>query len=187
MSHGLHQAAHGEREEGREAHRPVACADQPRPPPETGKTRFVSKTFAREKEAKEWATKLEGQRNEGLYRPTMTKVDLTTYLRDTWLASYRTQVRSTYNPEKTLGKWVFTPQPATPFLGRIALRKLSVRNFDKLYAALLAQGMQARGMAYLHGLLRRALKSAVTKGELPRNPTDGVTLPKPDVRAEIVD
>ena len=44
--------------------------------PETGKTRFVSKTFAREKEAKDWATKLEGQRNEGLYRPTMTKVDL---------------------------------------------------------------------------------------------------------------
>src|SRR5436190_22767 len=65
--------------------------------PETGKTRFVSKTFAREKEAKEWATKLEGQRNEGLYRPRMTK------------------------------------------------------------------------------------------GELPRNPTDGVTLPKPDVQAEIVD
>jgi len=155
--------------------------------PDTGKTRFVSKTFAREKDATEWATKLEGQRNEGLYRPTMTKVDLATYLRDTWLPSYRTQVRSTYNLEKTLGKWIFTPRPDTPFLGRIALRKLSVHDFDKLYAALLAQGMQARGITYLHGLLRRALKSAMTKGELPRNPTDGVTLPKPDVRAEIVD
>jgi integrase len=155
--------------------------------PETGTHRFISKTFAREKDAKDWATKLEGQRNDGLYQPTMTKATLATYLRDTWLPAYATQVRSIYNIEKTLGKWVLRPRPNTPFLGRLALRKLTVNDFDKLYRALAAQGMQARGIAHLHGLLKRALKMAVRKGELPRNPAEFATLPKPDVQAEITD
>src|SRR6266852_5586971 len=155
--------------------------------PETGKPKFLPKTFSREKDMKDWVTEMEGQKNDGLVGPATTKVAFGTYLTTVWLPSYATQVRSTYNIEKTLGKWILRPQPDTPFLGRIPLSKLSVHDFDKLYAALLAQGMQARGITYLHGLLRRALKSAVTKGELPRNPTDGVTLPKPDVRAEILD
>src|SRR5713101_7032878 len=77
--------------------------------PETGKARFIAKTFDREKEAKEWVTKMEGQRDEGLYRPTTTKVTFADYLRDAWLPSYATQVRSTYNLEKTLGKWILRP------------------------------------------------------------------------------
>jgi hypothetical protein len=155
--------------------------------PETGKHRFISKTFARQKEAQAWARSLESQRDEGLYRPTTTKVTLATYLRDTWLPLYRTQVRSTYNIEKTLGKWVLRPQPNTPFLERIALRKLTVSDFDKLYAAMEEHGMGERGIAHLHGLLKRALKAAVRKGELPRNPAEFATLPKPEVQAEIVD
>jgi integrase len=155
--------------------------------PETGKHRFISKTFAREKEAKAWATSLESQKNDGLYRPTTTKVTFATYLTAAWLPSYRTQVRSTYTIEKTLGKWVLAPRPDTPFLGRIPLHKLTVADFDRLYVAMAAQGMQARGIAHLHGLLKRALKMAVRKGELARNPADFATLPKPDVDAEIRD
>ena len=154
--------------------------------PETGKPRFIAKTFDRETDAVQWARSLEGQRDEGLYRPTTTKVTLGGYLRDAWLPSYATQVRSTYNIEKTLGKWILNPQPDTPFLGRIELRKLTVSDFDKLYVAMAAQGMQGRGIAHLHGLVKRALKAAVRKGELSRNPAEFATLPKPEMRAEIV-
>lgn len=154
--------------------------------PESGKHRFESKTFARRKEALEWATALEGQRNQGVYRPSVSKLTLGDYLQAEWLPRYETQVRSTYTVEKVLAKWIMTPQPETPFLGRIPLRKLTVHDFDRLYTALAEKhGMARRGIQHLHGLLRRALKDAVRKGELPRNPTDYATIPKPDVRAEI--
>lgn len=153
---------------------------------ETGKHRFVSKTFAKQKEADEWAKKLEVQRDEGLYRPSLAKATLAGYLTDTWLPMYRTQVRSTYTVEKVLGKWICRPQPETPFLGSKSLRKLTVADFDKLYAAMAEKhGMQRRGIEQVHALLKRALKSAVRKGELPRNPAEFATLPKPCVRAEI--
>jgi integrase len=66
------------------------------------------------------------------------------------------------------------------------LRNLTVGDFDRLYVALAKQGMQGRGIAYLHGLLKRALKMAVRKGELPRNPAEFATVPKPEKQAEIV-
>jgi integrase len=66
----------------------------------------------------------------------------------------------------------------TPYLGRIRLRKLTVNHFDALYLAMEEKhGIGPRGVLHLHSLLRRALKWAVTKGQLPRNPTDGATVP----------
>lgn len=156
--------------------------------PETRKTRWRSQSFAREGDAIAWAKKLEVQRDDGSYRPSLTKLTLTAYLRDKWLPMYRTQVRSTYTIEKVLGKWVFftaKEQPKVPFLGDKPLHKLTVSDFDKLYAAMAEVGVQRRGIEHLHGILKRALKSAVRKGELPRNPLDFATLPKPDVKAEI--
>jgi integrase len=153
--------------------------------PETRKHRFEGKTFTRTKDATDWATNIEAQRNQGLYRPTLTKVTVAAYLKESWLPMYRTQVRSTYTIEKVLGRWIFNPRPDIPFLGRIALRKLTVADFDRLYTAMAKGGMQRRGIEHLHGILKRALKSAVRKGELPRNPAEFATLPKPNVRAEI--
>jgi integrase len=155
--------------------------------PDTGKHRFVSKTFGKGKqsEAKEWAKKLEVDRDEGLYQPTLTKATFASYLTDVWLPMHRKQVRSTYTVETILRKWIFTPQPGTPFLGAKPLRKLTVGDFDKLYLAMEEKGLQRRSIEHLHGVLKRALKSAVRKGELPRNPADFATLPKPNVTAEI--
>ena len=59
---------------------------------------------------------------------------------ETWLPAYRRKAersgRSIYNTEKTLGKWIVRPQPETPFLGKIPLRKLTVNHFDALYLAM---------------------------------------------------
>lgn len=82
---------------------------------------------------------------------------------------------------------MLTPRDDTPFLGRIALHKLTVHDFDRLYVSMAKQGLGARGISHVHGILKRALKSAVRKGELPRNPADFATVPKPDIHAEIVD
>lgn len=155
---------------------------------ESGKTRWRSQTFSREKDAREWARKLEVQRDDGTYRPSVTKLTLARYLREQWLPMYRTQVRSTYTIEKVLGKWIFLTareMPRVPPIGGKALHKLTVGDFDTLYRAMAAENVQYRGIEYLHGILKRALKSAVRKGELPRNPADFATLPKPEVRAEI--
>lgn len=153
---------------------------------DTRKPRFDSRTFRTRKEAEQWVTSTEGQRNDGLYRPTLSKVTLSEYLRDSWLPLYRTQVRSTYTIEKVLGKWIFRPQPDTPYLGRIRLHKLTVAEFDRLYLAMASHhALQRRGIEQLHAILKRALKAAVRKGELPRNPAEFATIPKPNVTAEI--
>lgn len=151
----------------------------------TGKIRFESKTFDRKKEAEEWARQLEVKKDEGTYKPTDAKLTLGEYLTTTWLPVQRKQVRSTYNLEATLGKWVLRQRSNTPYLGGMALKKLTVDDFDRLYVAMAEQGLGVRGITYLHGILRKALKFAVKKHKLAHNPTHDATLPKPDVQAEI--
>lgn len=159
----------------------------------SGKKKFTSRTFATRKEGEVWAAKMEGARDDGSYRPTLGRVTFADYLSDNWLPMYRTQVKGTYNTEKTLGKWILRPQPNTPFLGKVQLTKLTASHFDKLYVAMTEkrgegrgdQPLQRRAIEHLHGLLKRSLKAAVKKGELPRNPADGATIPKPELRAEV--
>src|SRR5437773_1356963 len=102
----------------------------------TGKPRLECKTFDRKKGAEEWARQVEAKRDEGTYRPTDPKLTLSEYLIDTWFKHERTQVRSTYNLEKTLGKWVLRERANTPCLGSIGLRKLTDNHFDRLYTAM---------------------------------------------------
>lgn len=154
--------------------------------PTTGKPQLKQKSFATEREARRWATSQKADLDNGL-RPATSNITFAAYVRDSWLPTYRTQVRSSYNLEKTLGKWVLTGQQGMPPLGGVPMRKLTVDHFDKFYVAMSERGMGARGIEHLHGLLKRALKAAVRKGELPRNPADFATLPKPEVRAEIRD
>lgn len=156
--------------------------------PDTGKDRKQSRTFVSRKEGEAWATKIEGLRNDGVYRPTVSKATFASYLRDTWLPMYSTQVRSIYTPEKVLGKWIInaTPELDVPLLGGKKLSRLGVSDFNRFYVALADNHeMDYRGIQHLHALLRRALKHAVRSGELPTNPTDFAVLPKPDVNAEI--
>jgi integrase len=156
----------------------------------TGVERQTAKTFDTRKEAQEYATKIEGLRNDKKYLPSVARGTFADYLRETWLPTYRTQVRSAYTIEKALGAWIFgtskkKKHEGMPLLGNKRLRDLTVNDFDRFYAALSERGMRPRRIEHLHGLLRRALKHAVRTGQLPSNPTEFATLPKPDRRAEI--
>lgn len=151
--------------------------------PATNKTRWQSKTFDGRKGpdgAEAWARKIEGEKDDGRRGPTLSKATLAEYLRDRWLPSYRDDVKSTYNTEKTLGRWIFNPPSDMPLLGSKKLSALRVSDFDNFYRALKERRpkpMQVRGIEHLHSLLRRALKFAVVKEELAKNPTDGATIP----------
>lgn len=148
--------------------------------PVTKKKRFTSHRAPLKGDAVAWAESLQTDRRDGKVRPTTKKVTLAEYLRQTWLPNYATQVRNIYNVEKTLGKWVLTPQPDTPFLGWRPLLELAGEDFNHLYRAMTAQGLQPRAIAYLHGLLKRALKAAVIQKPplLTSNPLEGVKPPK---------
>lgn len=155
--------------------------------PVSGKPLFESKTFDRKSDATDWATEQEAQRNRGSYQPTSLRITFAEYLRDRWLPVYASQVRNAYNVERVVDKWIFRPQPNVPALGGKALRKLRVADFDKLYEALTERGMKPRGVSYLHGLLKQALKFAVKKGELANNPAQLATLPKSNAAGEVKD
>lgn len=156
--------------------------------PATGKPKNDTKTFLTKADAEAWVSQTKVDKKKGLRRPTITKANLASYLRETWIPFYASQVRSTYNAEKVLGKWIINADTKTrvPLLGRVSLRDLSAQDFTRLYLALDKEhGMQHRGIQHLHALIRRALKYAVRNGELPSNPTDFATLPKPERKDEV--
>lgn len=161
----------------------------------TGKSIDVSKTFDSKPDAKHWADKMEIDKREGTFRPTQNRLTFGEYITKEWLPRYRVGVRkkskerrrqsTLYNLECVVGKWILRQQPNTPFLGDVQLSKLNHSHFDKLYVAMTEkrgegkanQPVRFRAIEFLHGILKRALKSAVEKGELPRNPAALATLP----------
>ena len=153
----------------------------------TQRPQFVSKTFRRKSEADAWARGQESLKDQGT-RPATTRETLAQYLQR-WLPVYAGQVRTStsYNVRKTLERWIIRPRNGARPIGGKQLRKPTDWDFDRLYLYLAAQGMAPRGIRYLHGLLKQALKAAVKKGDLPRNPAEFATLPKANHAAEIVD
>ena len=150
--------------------------------------RCFSKTKNTLKELKAWLIEQEGQKNKGLLRETtVTKQTLASYITNTWLPTYRTQVRSTYNTEKALGRWVLNPRKDTPFLGGIAIAKLQVSDFNRLYIAMQKQGLGTRGISFIHGALVKAFNDGVKQELLMRNPAKNATLPKIETKKEIFD
>jgi integrase len=69
-----------------------------------------------------------------------------------------------------------------PRLGGLRLSALSATEIQAAYGALLDRGLSRRSVEQAHSVLHRALKQAVGWGLLVRNPTDSVTVPRPDRR-----
>ena len=153
--------------------------------PVTRSPQFLSKTFLRKKEAEQWARKQEGMKDKNI-RPATSRQSLAEYL-ERWLAVYAGQVRSStsYNISKTLGKWVLNPRNGVPPIGGKQLRKLTYGDFEKLYQCMAEHDKAPRAIEYLAGILRRALREAVKKGDLPRNPAEFATVPRANRKAEI--
>lgn len=153
--------------------------------PTTGRPQFISKTFELKTDAEKWARKQEGLKDEG-FRPAVTKETLSAYL-ERWLKIHGTQVRARtmYDYKMIVQRWI-TPANGKrlpddcPRLGAVRLDRLEVSHFDLLYVFLAERGLSVRSIRYVHSVLRRALKDAVKKELIPRNPTDFATVPKAD-------
>ena len=157
--------------------------------PITRRPQFISKTHRRKTDAEAWAREQEGLKSRNV-RLATTRQTFAAYLSDVWLPVYITQVRDStaYNITKALGKWILNPRAGTPPIGGRQLRKLTVTDFDQLYRYMAEQTQMApRGIQYLHGIIKHALKAATKKGILPQNPAEFATLPKTDSKAEITD
>jgi integrase len=66
-----------------------------------------------------------------------------------------------------------------PTLGRLALPKLTPQHLSALYGAKLAEGLSPRTVQFLHAVLHAALRQALHRGLIPRNPADAVRAPRP--------
>ncbi|MDP9439891.1 MAG: site-specific integrase [Actinomycetota bacterium] len=70
-----------------------------------------------------------------------------------------------------------------PTLGDVPLEDLTRAHFQRLYGEKLGAGFSPRLVNLVHVVARSALKTAVSWGLLPKNPTDGAVPPKATGRA----
>jgi integrase len=152
--------------------------------PATGKPQFLGKTFKRKGEAEKWVRKEEVKKDDGEALSTSRKT-LAEWLGE-WLELHSEQVRDVtiYNYRMMVNHWILKPAKGAPPIGSIQLTKLNVAAFDRLYRHMSEQGVRPRTVQALHQVLRSALKAAVKKGYLSRNPTESATVPKPNAKGE---
>ena len=67
----------------------------------------------------------------------------------------------------------------TPYIGDIALNKLSTAHVQKMYNELLREkGLSPKSIKNVHGVLHRALDQAIKMGYIKNNPLNAVMLPR---------
>ena len=92
-----------------------------------------------------------------------------------WLEEvHRTAVRfTTYR-----GYRIFLDKHILPALGHVQVQKLTPQHVQAFYASKLKEGLSAKTVRNIHGLLHKALDNAVRWGLVPRNVCDAVSLPR---------
>lgn len=112
-------------------------------------------------------------------RPASSRT-LRSYLSE-WVASIegtvRPQTRQRYAREIDLH--------LLPRIGDIRLDRLTAQHIQSAYGALLRSGLSPSTVRLAHAVLDRALRDAVRRGTMPRNPADHVDLPR-KVEPELV-
>ena len=151
--------------------------------------RTVARTFLTKKEADKWARSQEGrkERRESL---TGDRRSVAEYLA-WWLDMKATgavkgkrglqrtapRSRTLHDYRKTAARWLDRPPTGMPALGRVRMDKVSHRDLDDFYAAMLSE-TTAGAVRRFHGLLAQAFEEAVRKGYLPYNPCDRASVPQ---------
>lgn len=148
-------------------------------------------TFETCREAEAKVLELKGRKNGGGPRPVSSTITFGDWL-ERWLEIHSTQVRAgtLHGYRGIVRRWITDPPDGAgvPRLAKRRLRDLTVDDFDRLYLFMHQHGQRGWGIKpktirATHVVFRRALKDAVRKGIMGRNPTDGVTIPKAEARA----
>ena len=155
--------------------------------PETGKRKFLTRTFDREKDAKAWARGIEGNKDKGILT-TPSKDTLAKYLRR-WLNDVmkgRIRARTWIDYSGVLERYIERPPDDCPPIGAARLDRLTPERIQSLYGWLQAErGLSPRTIRSLHAVLRQGLDYATRTGAIGRNPADLVVLPRQE-RREVV-
>lgn len=94
---------------------------------------------------------------------------------DFWLKS----VKGTVRP-KTYESYDLNVRRLKPLIGRSRLSTLKPPAIEGAYASLLNQGLSAQSVRQAHTVLHTALKKAVGWELIARNPSDAVSVPRPE-------
>lgn len=135
---------------------------------ETGKQK--SKTFDRQRLAKDFLTKLEHEMREGSYVEP-SSITLKEYL-ESWIESYKINIA----PNTERGYRVNIKHICN-ILGNKPLQKIIPADIEAAYANL-EQTLSGTSVLYIHRTLSRALKQAEKQRLINRNPCDFVETPK---------
>lgn len=147
--------------------------------PETGKRKFIIRTFETKGEAQREARKLEKMKDDGVVVEP-TKDTLSVYL-GRWLDAKEGEirVRTIHDYRGVLRRYIIQPPEGIPPIGSIRLNRLSPDAFEQLYTYMRKDlGLAPRTIAYLHAILRQALGDAVRRKSLAANPTDYAKRPR---------
>jgi len=148
--------------------------------PETGKRKYVTKTFDRKKDADAEATRLERQKDLGVM-VVPSKEPLGRYLAR-WLDDVmrgRVRARTWSDYKGTLRRYILDPPDGAPQIGRIRMDRLTGKAIQSLYAHLQhSEGLSPRTVRSLHAVVRQGLAYATRQREVARNAAEDVVLPR---------
>lgn len=113
------------------------------------------------------------ERDQGLSLVLDERQTLAQYL-DSWLATMRSAVR----PRTWQRYEQYIRLHTTPFLGKVALSKLTAQQVQGLYANRLEAGCSPTSVKHLHTVLHKALEDALRLGLVQRNVVDLVRAPR---------
>jgi integrase len=96
---------------------------------------------------------------------------------DAWLVSAKASVRP-----RTHESYALNVRRLQPLLGKQRLSALKPANVERAYGELLESGLSRRTVIQAHTVLHNALKKALQWGLIGRNPTEAVSVPRPERR-----
>jgi len=137
-----------------------------------GKPRYVTKTFKKKGEAESFRLRILQERDEGIVA-IPTKATVNEHF-DKWLEVVTHRVR----PITLESYSIQLKNHVRPAIGERPLRTINGLALQAIYSQMLADGLSARTVRYTHGIIKDALKQAVSWRLLPRNPAADVELPR---------
>ena len=140
--------------------------------PGTGKQVQKSVYGKKQSEVRRKLSKATAELDVGTYIEP-SRITLSEWL-SKWLETYNrnVKVRTLQLYERTANKRII------PAIGAVKLAKLDSVTIQKYYNSLTAEGLAAKTVRNIHGILHKSLSQAVTLGYIARNPADGCELPK---------
>lgn len=162
------------------------------PDRETGERRRGQRRgFATKREASKALTE-ELARVDGGHVVASDKLTVRQWLEDEWLPSRKPRDGAArgHRGQLSLSTWsqyrTYVKAYVVPHVGHLALQQLSATDLNRLYDVLehtggrRGDGLAAKTLANLHGLLHKALVDAVKRGRITRNVADQVDPPTAD-------